>query len=285
MENPLVWEGQAEKGIYKGVLFRRNTHFTPFPLCLPLCRLLAHLGLGETRAGHLVWGGTGPAGPRQLGPATPSPSPCSPFSNPHRSPAPPPAPASRRDGDTALKALGTRERTAALGPPSGGIFIFIVKATFLRIPLKRNNDAAFSLRHDFLSRHSAHGFLILFRVGNLAPCGCGEGPGPPRASPSFPDASNLTESPDVRRTPGHRRLPETKRGSPGQLEAPSRPTSPELTSGRCGLGRRWGPHPQGHGADLHTEQERREEGRPEHQNGLLFVCFLNHTQEEGKPVR
>lgn len=44
-ESPLVWEGQAEKGIYE--VFRRSTHFTPFP-SLPAPLSFAHLGLGET---------------------------------------------------------------------------------------------------------------------------------------------------------------------------------------------------------------------------------------------
>lgn len=123
MENRLVWEGEAKQRRCAGRSFSAEPLTSlHFPLCLLLCRSLADLGLGQTRAGLRVRDGTGdrgtgPARRRLRGPATPPPLPLAtpfPSSNPHPQPCPPPPPAG--ETETPPKALGTRGRTAALCP-------------------------------------------------------------------------------------------------------------------------------------------------------------------------
>lgn len=130
--------------------------------------------------------------------------------------------------------------------PSGGLFSFPnVKARFPRIPLKRNNDAGFcSLRLGFLSRHSAHGFLILFRRPEPDPLRLRGKPCAPARLPPLPETPRTTLS----------------HSAPGGLLGAARPLAPAAFPGagvpghrrprlrpgnsrRCGPGKGWGPHP------------------------------------------
>lgn len=204
-----------------------------------------------------------------------------PFPLPAR-PGPLPRPPSQQ-GDQESFLTRPRVRTGRALSPRDGILRFNnVKATSVSFLPKETTTLGSRVRLGFLSRHSAHGFLIpLSASGSRHPAAAGKALRPRAPTAASRNGSGGSESPTVTARLRSRSFPRSGEFPTGD-ERLGLPTAarvrPARTCERVGAS-----HPRVKGADppgpaAATEKK----GVPQHLQG--FCLFFNHIQEEGKPA-